>query len=591
MSRKGRARSERRPDASSKAAKGGAGAAATGSRPQIGSIAVLTALALVVSAVFFVQLVRPDGFLAALTQADVSRLSRNEEAGLAPNWQTLFATLREELRRAPTTRGLEAVSKLLGLVVRVERGKADAASASAEARLALAQDPENLLSRMACAVIVNPPVMGSEPGDPLEQFRAMEQVVSRPGPATRVRLYNKEVDAVWFEILRKEISRQDVASNVAKYIRHFEIREQYAALPMIQRRLSALAEELDAAGHHDEARGVRRWLVQLFVGLMRSEPDSGTGLLCADLLGRTLAGSEPELAARMAALRGAYHAAADAAPVDLTDPARSPAVMPGRYRSMMDSMVFALFLALAGLGAASVLLLSAMSGMFRIFWRMVYRGPVASESETPSVVMQSIPIRMAIAVACIGGLVGMLEVFWPLENAAFFSEAWGYHALILAFAMGAMLVLVRGAFATKDAAASNGVLSSRRTQVFIAVVLAVVPIVLTVMPPPWLEWPMRWLDRGVPSIIVLIVLMLILVGVAYRIVRVPARVTAATAATTWLICLVVGVLFMLNHGLHDWIVISPNPSFRTDEVRSRLRIDWEAQFLTDIAKAYDIPSS
>ena len=186
MSRKGRARSHHRPDAWSKAASGGT--AATSSRPHIGSIAVLTALALVVSAVFFAQLLRKDGFLAALTQADISRLTRNEDAGVAPNWQTLFATLREELRRAPTTRGLEAGSKLLGLVVRVERGKADAASASADARLALAQDPENLLSRVACAVIVNPAVTGGEPSDPLARYRAMEQVISGTSPAPRVRL-------------------------------------------------------------------------------------------------------------------------------------------------------------------------------------------------------------------------------------------------------------------------------------------------------------------------------------------------------------------------------------------------------------------
>jgi hypothetical protein len=83
---------------------------------------------------------------------------------------------------------------------------------------------------------------------------------------------------------------------------------------------------------------------------------------------------------------------------------------------------------------------------------------------------------------------------------------------------------------------------------------------------------------------------MILVGIVHRIVRVPARVTAATAATTWLICVALGVLFMLNHGLHEFL-IHRNPDIRSDEISSRLSSDWESRFLTDIAKAYDIPAT
>jgi len=590
MSRKSRAKSDRSPDAWSKAAKRGAGTAAAGSQPSIGWTILFAALALVVSAVFFAQLIRPDGFLAAITQADLARLERNRDAGISPNRDTLLASLREELRRTPTTRRHEAVARLLTKLIDVQRGKADAASAALEADALLAEDADNLLSRVARAVIGDAQAATPEPNAEtattdalLTRFRALEQIVVGGQPTEASRLYNKEFDETWFAVLRNGVSRYDVAANLSKYIRHYEIREHYAALPVIQHRLTALAEKLDAAGHRDEARGVRRWLVQLFVGLMRSESDPGTRLLCADMLGRTLAGSEPQLAERMAALRDEYHSVSDAAPVDLTDPERSPAVNPARYRSMTNLFVLALFLAMIGIGAAAMFILSASAGFVSLLWGALAR-PTRNDNEAPAI-LKPMLARLVIAVAGFAVLLAALILCWPLKNAAMYSEGWGYRAMILACAAGAILVLLRSDLVTTVFTDATSPEKARQTRPLVVLFLTFLPVAMLVIPPAWLEWAMRWIDLKASSVIVLGVLMVVMIAIAYRRVRSSARIITTTAATTWLMAIMLAYTSLLVHESFAW------HAYGTDELTMRLGADWQARFLTDIAKAYDIPAS
>ncbi|GMU34527.1 MAG: hypothetical protein HS101_03690 [Planctomycetia bacterium] len=593
MSRKSRAKSDRSPDAWSKAAKRGADTAAAGSQPSIGWTILFAALALVVSAVFFAQLVNPAGFLAAITQADMARLERNQDAGVAPNWDTLFASLREELRRQPTSRRHEAVARLIAKLIDVERGKADAATASTEADALLAEDADNLLSRVACAAIGDEAAAATTrdavaiKADALiARFQTMEKVFVGERPARESRLYNKEYDEAWFAILRKGVSRLDVASNLAKYIRHYEIREHYAALPMIQRRLGTLADELDAAGHSDEARRVRRWLVQLFVGLMRSEPDAGTRLLCADMLGRTLAGSEPQLAERMAALRREYHAAADAAPVNLTDPARSPSSVPSQYRDVAKFAAMAMFFAVAGLGASVILLFAASTALVARIWKTVSRGRTGDGPSRSQLTMRNWTVRWALTIALFAALTCVLIVLSPMRDAAMYSEGWGYHALACALATGSMIVILRAAFTTVRPERAR----EDRARSIAACCLAVIPIALIVLPPKWLAWSIRWVDLWVPSIILLSLFLFVVVSAAYRVVHVPARWMAASAVATWMIAMVFAYPTLLAHEYADWMIQHAQRNLLEDEFGFRMGDYWESRFLTDIAKAYDIPS-
>lgn len=588
MSRRSRAKSERSPAAWSKAAK--RAAAGAGSRPRIGSIAVLTALALVVSAVFFVTLVRPDGFVAALTLTDYARLSANQRARVAPNWTTLGAHLEDEVSRSHLGEPRRALSSLLNILIELNRKKANPDAALRAAEPQLGADSDNFLSRLAFAIISDLAAPDSATGGgegAVVRFHTIEKLALAGGPATRVRLYNQELDAAWYEVLRSEIRRQDVASNYAKFVDHGDIREQYAALPMIQRRLAALAEEIGAAGHRDEARGVRRWLVQLFVGLMRSEPDAGTRLLCADLLGRTLAGSEPELAARMAALRREYHAAADAAPVDSTDPARSPCPMPVQYRKVVNSLALATFFAVTGLGAAAILFVAVFIGLIKRVGRIVSHVSAGGEALRSELTTRNWIVRTAITIALFIGLAGILALMSPLRNAAAFSESWGYDAILCAIATGSMIVILRAAYtAIRPEPAQID-----RTRLLVASPLALIPIVLIVMPSEWLAWSMRSVDMLVPSVFVLSLVLLVAVSVAYRAVRVPPRLMAASAVATWIIAMVFAYPCLAMHEIFDVTSQSMPRNLHDEEFNFRLGDDWETRFLTDIAKAYDISSS
>lgn len=590
MSRKSRAKSDRSPDAWSKAAKRGAGTAAAGSQPSIGWTILFAALALVVSAVFFAQFIRPDGFLAALTQADMARLERNQDSGVVPYWDTLFASLREELRRQPTTRRHEAVARLIAKLIDVERGKADAATASTEIDSLLAEDTDNLLSRVVCAVIgdeaaaattADAAAMKSE--QLIARFQAMDKVVAGERPARESRLYNKEYDEAWFAILRKGVSRLDVASNLAKYIRHYDIREHYAALPMIQRRLGALADELEVAGHRDEARSVRRWLVHLFVGLIRSEPDAGTRLLCADLLERTLGEDDETLEASLVSLRRAFHLHCARAPTDIADPSREHSALPTEYGRAFGSLVFVVIMAIWGLTGAILLALAPISAIVR---RLFARRKIDAEPSVKPAERTSIGRRIGYYVMMIAlPIVAASDIAWEALDQRVYSEKW-LAAVIMALVSVFAFVLLAAASVRRFRTHQIHKTYFLFPGLFLAISSATI-----VNGPTSTMRRLAYLDQVFSGVGIIAILFGSMIFVMICLFPFSPRHIARSAASAWLLGMVMAVCALQAHAVMDRHYQDRLSSSLDAEFELRLGENWQQRYLSDVIRAYDIPSS
>lgn len=321
---------------------------------------LLTALALVASAVFFWQITRPTSFLSAILQVEYSRLLPPEKgkprADGGPTWETVYQQYQERLRKEPVTQRHFAVSDLLDAVVEVERGRRLAGEAVGKMQSRFAVDGDNAISRLAFGALVDAGAAGKSATERFDEWR---RVVEQPGVAKVSALYNKEYDDVFADVLSGYIKRLDVRANLVKYMDHFLIADHYAALPMIQARLAKLADELSAAGKTTEAESCRRWFVRACLGLMEYEPDAGTRLLCADLAGRCVPEGDP-LHVALARLRDKYVRMASGFPTDLTHLGRAPSVSFDLHQDMTSQLFVTVTYAAEGAGCVFMLLLASV---------------------------------------------------------------------------------------------------------------------------------------------------------------------------------------------------------------------------------------
>lgn len=297
-------------------------------------------------------------------QVEYSRLLPPEKgkprADGGPTWETVYQQYQERLRKEPVTQRHFAVSDLLDAVVEVERGRRPAGEAVGKMQSRLTVDQDNAISRLAYGALVDAGAMGKSAPERFDEWR---RIVEQPGQAKVSALYNKEYDDVFADVLSGYIKRLDVRANLVKYMDHFLIADHYAALPMIQARLSKLADELNAAGKSTEAEICRRWVVRACLGLMEYEPDAGTRLLCVDLAGRCLPEGDP-LHVALARLRDKFVRMASGFPTDLTHLARAPSVSFDLHQDMTSQLFVTASYAAEGAGCVFMLLLTCVFAMF-----------------------------------------------------------------------------------------------------------------------------------------------------------------------------------------------------------------------------------
>lgn len=511
--------------------------------PTLKGTILLTALALVASAVFFWQITRPTSFLSAIMQVEYSRLLPPEKgkprADGGPTWETVYQQYQERLRKEPVTQRHFAVSDLLDAVVEVERGRRPAAEAVGKMQSRLAVDQDNAISRLAYGALVDAGAMGKSA---MERFDEWRRIVEQPGAAKVSALYNKEYDQIFLHVLSGYIQRSDVRANLVQYMDHFLITDHYAALPMIHARLAKLADELNAAGKSTEAETCRRWVVRACLGLMEYEPDAGTRLLCADLAGRCLP-ADSLASRRLLGMITRFRVESEAARPDLVSFSRSPNASPREYRRSMDSFVVACSIELIGIGAALAALAFGVISLFSSASTFVT--PAAHSSQVGLPHSPSRVVLSAVVVVIPICAVASYLMLNHLESDGLCSEN------LAIIAAGCMLLL--GALCAVIQSSRKRPMVRIADQVRFVVMLlpTAIPICLVSAMPELLTGGAQRLNSQLLLLILLFVIAVIWVSAAFLLVRPGAREVARQAACSWAVASVLAVIALQVHWVFD----------------------------------------
>lgn len=565
---------------------------AKASGPSLIAIVIPAALALFASAVYFAALAAPGGFPMALAGLEASRLNANDKLGPAargPGWNTLYAQLRAETSGLPTWKPHLALREMFIVLEAVEQGRRDPAYAAEIAREALNTDPANLATRLAYAVVLDRPGTTTQPApSPETRFEAIRGIVEGSAPAVTSTLYNVPIDRAWFAIVSSNLRRSDTVLALAKFAEHYETTQHYAGLPIVTRRMSALADELAESGRGEEAAQCRAWLVRMLVGIMDTESDAGTLLLCADLLAQTLDTSRPDLARSMRALRDEYHANASEAPSNMIDPSRAPAIEPDSYRARMSALSASAVFAACAIGAGLLFVAAILMLPVQAAWRAARSG---TRDLTAAFALPHRRGAVARLLMCITGPVILAVVLSARISAeGVFSEYWLYVAFLCTCFSGAMFTALncldaaRVVLSPDAAGAARQAAKGDRAAVILALAVSLIAILA---PPAIVARTARQLDLVAPLLIVLpIVFITWAIYCVWRL-RTRLRMLALLASVTWAlnIFLALGALgWMMSRDADRRPARIDDP---TKELDTRLGADWKDTYLAPIRFAYD----
>ncbi|MFQ5430504.1 MAG: hypothetical protein ACE5E1_09365 [Phycisphaerae bacterium] len=579
-------------------------------RPAAGAVALsgwiktvsAVALASLLSAILYHQLSDPAGMLGAMLATETSKL----------DWDAPERDLAAALRQDETTPKRIAVDHLLRWLNAVQRGSASVDRALSNGQTYVAADTENLIARLAFATLVDIQ-SAAEPGaapSPRERFDSYRRILETPAAPATATLYNDSVIRRWHEILGYYVDRPDVAAAVARTGRYVSIegywvgpvKSHFEALPRIQHRLKALAEDLRAAGLPKEAATCLEWINRGLAGLIRSERDAGTRLLCAELMAR---GMDPksETARRLDAFRRAFHRAAAAAPIDLADRVLTgrPSVAPAEYRRASTLLAAVLVLVFVALGGALVLLIAALLAP----WMRLIRTPVTpapdgdkpgrgsgtrptkeSDSDLPRGKRPARRLRdRQWAAVCLFGLVPMLlveaSVLVQFSRHGLYAESWGVAVALLTVVVGALSAIALAAVtAPRDSNRGRG---GMIPLVLLLLVVAVVPV----LPVSLVTRTYRSLDLSVGALTVLVPLAIGLILTAALLSRARLRRIAAAAALVWCLHVAIAVALYQVHRAADRRYQAAAARNHLDVVAARLGPDGLDQYLGPILSIAD----
>lgn len=524
---------------------------------------ITTALASLASAVFLYQVMQPTSFLSAVRGVEISGISRE-------TWDEIYEQLRSRLREKPIARNHEAVAHLLNVLIQVERGSKSAADVLPGAQVALEADGNNLVSRLAYAVLADSQAGAADAKRlPLERFEAMRQVMERQPPASTATLYNDEYTHVWHDVLKKYIHRADVAASAATSLDHFQIVDHYAALPMIQQRITSLAGELRANGNAAEAEACTRWIGRTMLRLIDSEKDAGTQLLAVQLLGRTV-DSRSDISNQLRAMHDQFHHEAASALPDLSDFTRMPVVANTIFRKTLERFIEASSAFLVGMGGLLGCLCAGAIGT----WQTLRRHSAFLDGAL------SVSIRKRAVLFCVLGLVISAGTGDILADGLFSTQC------LLELAM---TVAGIGAIAATFAVGRD---SAQPTRALLLRLLSFVPLgllyLLVVSFSGWFSMRLRAVDIAVGGVILVFIVVLISIIFTMGVSRLGRRTLAFNAALVWLVNSALAVGFLQLHRAADSRYQDIISTAHFDEVAARLGPDWQDAYLKSARAAYDM---
>jgi hypothetical protein len=530
---------------------------------------LITALALVASAVFLAQVIRPAGMLAAMFQYEYGLLDPNRIGQPADRatWETIYAELHSALAELPEAYGRDAVSILLRTLIKADREKLTAEDL-ARAKQAAETDADNLLSRVTYAVIVD---SQSGTADPAVRYKKMQEIIERAPQPKKATLYIGPFTRKWEEILRPHFKqRREMSARFAASMEHFEIDEHYQALPIIRKRLFELASLLpDIDKFHPQPNRYycMIWLRRLLFGIMREEEDAGTRLLCADQMAQwNLFGMGADQSMRD--LRREFHAHAVASPVDVLELWRTPATDGSAYRIALGTLGCAGALLACGIGAAVVMVLATLCG---IIWRSQTSSPISRAGFRSKALMI---IRIAAPTIAMALLMG-----WKLAANGPYSPT---YELMLAAACIIVGVIVAAWAATPPSSAI------RLGCVFI---LFIASMLVALSSPGSIAWQCRRIDMVIPSALVIFALVACLIVIISIASPLDWRTLGRQATTAFAVNACAALIMLQIHEAADRRYQDSIIAHRLDEMPARLGDDWESRYLVEprIAEATTQP--
>jgi len=536
---------------------------------------ILAVLACAATAAFFWQLLDETSFFSAIRGVEKASLSRGKSGARAadhPTWDDLYVDLRNRLSALPCARGHAAVAQLLRLVIEIDRGKKMPAEVLGQAQNAFNTDANNLISRLAYAYIADRAAMSdsSKSLTALQRFEAMSGIFDQSPPATTSTLYNEDFTSVWREILGRHIKRRDVAANLAVSLDHYQITDHYAALPIIQAFLATLTKDLLAVGRQPETVQCTTWITQTFSELAVSELDSGTGLLCADLIRRSLPEGDTSRGS-LQRLRDDYRARTSQAIPDLTSPMRTPAPISGPLMVLIQKTLGAASLAAVSLGAGLV----SICAMFAAVVALIV-------GKRDSFVPNATAKRQTVLKATIVAAIALLCVIAGMCRAGDLYSEQFVHVWILGF------VALGAANAILLACLSGNVNSSFDPIVLFGAVLLGLTCTAFV-PGKWAAPMYREIDMrfSFPILEVALIAVLILIGIVLNRQRLAS--VARSAAITWLILILFATTAIAESKFvdGDWTLMIY--AARKDELSALLGSGWAKKYGVFDATEYDLP--
>ncbi len=534
-----------------------------------------TALAIMAGAVVFSRLADDGSMLSAIRRVEQLRIDESQRSEIE-------RARDAAIRRVPDRDAYFATRDLLNLLSDAASGTLDWQTGVQKAEEDVAKDADNLVARLAYAVLLDMYKVEWTSGSVTPQQRAqgIRQVADTTPPAAASTFHHVGLLQAWNGVLGDFYERPDVAASSGSRLWNHE------TLLLVCGHVLELRSLLSERGATKDAGACRRWLVECLGGLMLSETDAETRLLCADLIART-AGAESNVGRDMLAMRRAYREAALSAPIDLCDQAFTPSrsVAPVEYRRAMWLLAACLCAAAVAVGGMVCLLAVGIAAPTVVRF--------ARRRRLPLPVARPWWARLTLAIAPAG--LGVAAVAVQVDRHGLFAANWGVLLGVVMVSLGILTTILLASFCTspppthKKDGASDRVESSRRLGPLVPYIVMAMFVAIPLLPPTFLTRVYRNLDLTVGGLWVVMPIAAVLILVAKR--WAPARLgtLAATAALVSCLyaCLAVGLC--LWHSAADEDYQQAAVRGHADEVAARLGADWQSKYLAELVRVYDVP--
>ncbi len=539
-------------------------------------ITILGAIAAALASVALLVLtLRPSGMAAAMLHSEFRKVdaATRARARSQPTWNTIFADYDRQVSSGREAECRAALATLLDLLDRVRRSAVDPADATKTASQQLERDADNRLSRLVYACIQDQLSLQQANADmaafDVQRFQAMSDIMDAPPAAADSTLYTTA--RLRFGALQRHFHRPDVAASIAAAYPRIEVTQHIENLPHLARRISRLADSLNALERPAEATRCRDWFVRTMLELVRNEASAETRLLCADLAVRMLPPDAPAAKA-LNDFSAAYHRAADAAGEDLCGQAntKGPTPAPDHFHAAIMLLAAAGALSAAAFGGAMALILAVVATPVALL-----RGgskPLGPPSPLPT---RLHALLLAAAPTALAGAAVLARFHWHLA----FSGLWLTAMTVLLIAAGLLTSL-----ALAHATPASTTTSRRRWLIPLALVALFAALALAIHPYHFTR-ALRMLPYAE---VIVLTLAIGLFGTLAIATRPSLRRLARAGLVVWCVNLALAATIYVAHHVADRIYQPVAAAGYLDEVTARLGPDWQQQYLGAAFAAYDM---